>query len=184
MGGTGNDVFFFESNTEYEKGPFELSFSVTSNNKVYFHQSGTFKNDWLPYGTLNRYIRMNGTNNIEKYCMDENTPCETVEYAMGLKIDEVLSYVVMMEDYTKTIDKTFIFREKDRIGFKGYDDKSKTPIITINVLFAEIFGLFDCSFLTLNVKTPIDTLFKIKTSTTSGGTVALKRISLNCKNIL
>jgi len=179
--GTGFDVYLTLGSYDNETGPVESSFSLTSTKekKLYWEGKG-YRNNWLPDGTLNRYVRMNGTDKDEKYCMDEKTPCETFKFAIGFKIDEVLSYVVMMEDFTKEINTTFIFGDKDRIGFKGYDPTKKTPVLTINTIFAEVTGFFDCSFLTLKVKTSIDYLYKIKTSTTFGGTVFWKNIYIKC----
>jgi len=134
--------------------------------------------------TLNRYISLNETSyDEENYCMNPDSPCETMEHALDLKIEDVHSAVVMIDEYKKEMNETLTFGEKDKITLKGFDEKQRKPVLTISKPLAEVSGLFNCSSFTLTLKqsTSFDYLFIIKHQTTSLGKVILNNIILKCK---
>jgi len=189
----GNDLFFDEYYYEtHIETPFVYSFSSSPEDRVWKRNISAQKYynvTWLESGTLNRYIsNVTGIDPDKRHecdCMNLEEPCKTMEYALDLKIEGVHSAVVIKDEFKVNMnDKQFTLNENDKLTLRGFDNTTRKPVITVSNIFAKASGLFNCSSFTFNVKTSIDTLFKIKKSETSGGRVFLKNIALNCKILL
>jgi len=181
--GEGRDARVYNDDCVFKDSPFEYCFSSTETKRLYLYNGEDgYKNNWIPIGTLNRFICLKDSNDTDNNCMNPNEPCETMEYALTLKIEGVHSAIVMKDEYVKDMNgKCFILKENEKLTLRGFDNISKKPVITVSKLFAEVLGLFNCTSFNLILNTSTVTLFEIKTTTSSGGTVFLKNIFLKCK---
>jgi len=94
-GTNGDDLGFYLENVEYEKGPFETSFSSSSTKGRRFNwQNKGYQSEWLTDGILNRYVKWNGEDSgikeNEEVCgvkeeeIDDKKRCKTISYSVGL----------------------------------------------------------------------------------------------------
>ncbi|KAH7826429.1 uncharacterized protein MONOS_8327 [Monocercomonoides exilis] len=78
--GNGHDVYIVYPNLI--DCPFELSYSTTEKQRVWFNSSQTYYDSWLGLGLLKRYVSSNGSD-AELLCGEsEDKPCKTIERAV------------------------------------------------------------------------------------------------------
>ncbi|KAH7826615.1 uncharacterized protein MONOS_2783 [Monocercomonoides exilis] len=78
--GNGHDVYVIYPNLI--DCPFELSYSTTKKQRVWFNSSQTYYDSWLGKGLLKRYVSSTGSD-AELLCgKSEDKPCKTIERAV------------------------------------------------------------------------------------------------------
>jgi len=94
-----------EDYNQYTNNPFVYSFTTSTNNyRFYFNNKNAdtkWKKDWLPTGTLNRYVKYKSGINKEDCGIkeDENeSKCKTVEYSIGLISSSGKWWIKVLDD--------------------------------------------------------------------------------------
>jgi len=182
---TGKDVALDDRDKgQYDKTPFVYSFTSSNDKHRLYHGlpcNSSYKPSWLPTGTLNRYISLDGKDEDNNMCMNPANPCKTIEYAMELKVEEVTNYILMKNEYIKEINETLILNEKDKITLKGLNENEINPTITTSNTFCEVLGYFECSSFKISTTNLTNTIFKIKISTNVLGTLIFKNMKIKGK---
>jgi len=152
-GSTGDDISFYLENVKYEKGPFETSFSSSSTKEKRVNWEGKgCQSEWLPDGTLNRYVKSTGTDKDGCGIKEDSneSKCKTINYSIGLIKDFGGWWINLLDN---VVEESSITIEKDL--FVKVSGNTKEITLTKRIFSEPLFkvsGSFLVSSLTFAMK--------------------------------